>query len=665
MDSPIRKEEKYRPLTSSEIAHLEANGCVADNWENVMVADTFTATHIARVRFSGRIRLGAFHATHTLEGGLPRHSGIEDATLHDTTIGDDCLIMHIGQHISHYDIGAHSIIAHTSVLVVTAPTCFGEGTTINVLSETGGREVVIYSELSAQEAYMQAMYRHQPDLVEALKTRALAHARQCSSQRGTIGMGCTLVGCGRICNVRIGPYARLEGVTCLEGGTINSSASAPTHIGHGTIADDFIISKGCHIGEGSLLSRCFVGEASHIGRGFSATDCYFASNCQAEHGEACAVFAGPFTVTHHKSTLLIGGMFSFMNAGSGTNQSNHAYKLGPMHHGILGRGSKTASGTHIIWPARVGDFSMVMGKLTTHPDSHEFPFSYLLAEERLVWLIPGIALRNIGTRRDIEKWPMRDGRKQDGTMLDRITFAAFTPLTAGAMLHARALLTQLDRSATDGKGHLIYKGMCIKHQHIHTGIQLYDDAVNVYLGDRLMERLEQWKDQHLQQLLMPKEEYPATWCDLGGMVAPHEEVEKAIAGYLHTADDTYLPDMLDKMYTNYKEYEWAWVYQNAGLHNNTGTPHALAVRCAEILGRRNESAARLHQAILADARKEFSPEYGVGFGIDGDEHTATADFQQVRGRMEENSFIRSIEDTFCRQQETTAIMTKRLLDLKD
>ena len=58
-------------------------------------------------------------------------------------------------------------------------------------------------------------------------------------------------------------------------------------------------------------------------------------------------FAGPYKVTHHKSTLLIAGMFSFMNAGSGSNQSNHMYKLGPIHQGTLERGAKTTSDSYI------------------------------------------------------------------------------------------------------------------------------------------------------------------------------------------------------------------------------------------------------------------------------------------------------------------------------
>ena len=44
---------------------------------------------------------------------------------------------------------------------------------------------------------------------------------------------------------------------------------------------------------------------------------------------------GPYTVSHHKSSLLIAGMFSFFNAGSGSNQSNHLFKSGAVHQACL------------------------------------------------------------------------------------------------------------------------------------------------------------------------------------------------------------------------------------------------------------------------------------------------------------------------------------------
>ena len=62
---------------------------------------------------------------------------------------------------------------------------------------------------------------------------------------------------------------------------------------------------------GALLAKTYVGQGCRVGRQFSAENCLMFANCEAFHGEACSVFFGPYSVTHHKSSLLIAGMFSF------------------------------------------------------------------------------------------------------------------------------------------------------------------------------------------------------------------------------------------------------------------------------------------------------------------------------------------------------------------
>ena len=98
-----------------------------------------------------------------------------------------------------------------------------------------------------------------------------------------------------------------------------------------------------------------------------------------------SVFAGPFTVSHHKSTLMIGAMFSFMNAGSATNFSNHMYKLGPVHQGVFARGTKCGSGSYMMLPVRIGPFTTVLGHHTAHVDTSLMPFSYIVESD----LCPG------------------------------------------------------------------------------------------------------------------------------------------------------------------------------------------------------------------------------------------------------------------------------------
>ena len=79
----------YRNLTQKEINQLQAAGCEADDWGKVLTSAP-AVDHIHRVRFSGTVRFGQFWREFEFPGGLRKHAGIHDATLHNVTVGDDC-----------------------------------------------------------------------------------------------------------------------------------------------------------------------------------------------------------------------------------------------------------------------------------------------------------------------------------------------------------------------------------------------------------------------------------------------------------------------------------------------------------------------------------------------------------------------------------------------
>ena len=378
----------YRKLTTEEIGVLKGQMCSATDWEQIEVAEGFDPEYVRNTRFSGQIRLGAFNKEFELPGGIRKHSGISFATLHNVTIGDDCCIENVKNYIANYVIGNDTFIENVDIILTDETSSFGNGVEVAVLNETGGREVMIFDRLTAQTAYIMALYRHRPEMIGKLREMIGKYVESVSSDMGTIGSNVTIVDSGYIKNVKVGDYCKIEGTSRLKNGSINSNIEAPVNIGVGVIADDFIISSGSSVKDGVTFSRCFIGQACHLGHGYSATDSLFFGNCQGENGEACAIFAGPYTVTHHKSTLLIAGMFSFMNAGSGSNQSNHMYKLGPIHQGIMERGAKTSSDSYLLWPAKVGAFSLVMGRHVNHQDTSNMPFSYLIEQQNTSYIMP-------------------------------------------------------------------------------------------------------------------------------------------------------------------------------------------------------------------------------------------------------------------------------------
>lgn len=639
--------KNYRSLTNEEINRLEAQACSASDWNDVQVDEHFTPDYVHHARFSGKVRLGVFEYEFALPGGICKHAGLSYVTLHNVTVGDNCCIENVKNYIANYEIGAYTFIENVDIILVDKKSRFGNGVEVSVLNETGGREVMIHDRLSAHQAYIMALYRHRPQLIERMKALIEAYADEHASDVGTIGSHVTIVNSGYIKNVRIGDYCEIEGAGRLKNGSINSNVADPVHIGYGVVCDDFIISSGSHIEDGTMITRCFVGQACHMGHNYSASDSLFFSNCQEENGEACAIFAGPFTVTHHKSTLLIAGMFSFMNAGSGSNQSNHMYKLGPIHQGALERGAKTTSDSYILWPARIGAFSLVMGRHVNHPDTSDLPFSYLIEDKNTTYLAPGVNLRSVGTIRDAQKWPKRDLRK-DSVCLDQINYNLLSPYTIQKMMKGRSILKELQRVSGETSEIYSYQSAKIKNSALNKGIGFYETAIHKFLGNSVIKRLEGicFKNNgEIRCRLQPDTVIgEGEWVDISGLIAPKTEIERLMndieTGTLYTVDQIH--DRFAEMHANYYTYEWTWAYGKMlefyGLNAETIT----AKDIINIVHQWQKSVVGLDRMVYEDAKKEFSLTSMTGFGADGSKEEQELDFEQVRGVFESNPFVTAV-----------------------
>ncbi len=637
----------YRKLNEEEIRQLIAHSCTADDWANIEVAQDFKTDYVYYTRFSGQVRLGVFEHEFTLAGGMKKHAGLYQTTLHNVTVGNHCCIENVKNYIANYEIGDYTFIENVDIILVDGRSKFGNGVEVAVLNETGGREVMMHDRLSAHQAYIMALYRHRPALIERMKDIIEKYAEENASEVGYIGSHVTIVDSGYIKNVKVGDYCKIEGAGRLKNGSLNSNGEAPIHIGYGVVCDDFIISSGSSVEDGTTLTRCFIGQACHLGHNYSASDSLFFSNCQEENGEACAIFAGPFTVTHHKSTLLIAGMFSFMNAGSGSNQSNHMYKLGPIHQGALERGAKTTSDSYILWPAKVGAFSLVMGRHVNNADTSNLPFSYLIEQQNTTYLVPGVNLRSVGTIRDAQKWPKRDKRK-DPNRLDQINYNLLSPYTIQKMMKGRDILKDLRRVSGETSETYAYQSAKIKNSSLNKGIKLYETAIHKFLGNSLIKRLEETKfqsDEEIRARLLPDTEIgTGEWVDISGLIAPKSEIEKLMAdietGVLVNVDQIH--DRFVEMHRHYYTYEWTWAYEKILSFYRLNPETITAADVISIVKKWQEAVVGLDKMVYADAKKEFSLSAMTGFGADGSREEQEQDFEQVRGVFESNPFVTAV-----------------------
>ena len=662
-------QRDFHSLSTEQIDQLTRQGCSSEDWSKVQVAEGFKAESVKSTHFSGHVKLGVFEKQVSFFGGVSKPTGISDATIHNCTIGNNVYISRVRNYIANYVIEDDAVIDHIELLAVEGQSSFGNGVQVAVVNEAGGREIPIYDNLSAQTAYVLAFYRHRPLVIEKLRKMIADYTACVTCSMGLVGKGARLLNCRIIKNVKIGPASLIEGVNKLENGSINSCIEDAVHIGPGVFAEDFIVCSGSEITDGVIIYKCFVGQGTVLSRQYSAENSVFFANCGGFHGEACAIFAGPYTVTHHKSTLLIAGLFSFLNAGSGTNQSNHMYKFGPVHQGVIERGSKTGSDSYILWPAKVGAFTVVMGRHYRNSDTSDLPFSYLIEHEDESILAPGVNLRSLGTVRDARKWPKRDRRK-DPKKLDHINFKLLSPYTIQKMINGRNLLCKLKATSGESSEYFTYHSVKISNSSLDRGVKLYQMGIDKFLGNCLIKRLEAKQFENpgeLRAALKPQTSIgPGKWVDMAGMFAPEEAVEKLLSNIENGSVGSLeqVQASFHSMHENYPEYEWVWAANVLQENQGKTMDEITADDIIELTKRWKQVVVELDNMLYADAKKEFTATAQTGYGLDGSQETKQADFEQVRGTFEENSFVMEIEKHIVRKTALGDELIGRMEELR-
>lgn len=589
---------EYRQLDEKEIRQLEDNNCWAEDWQRVMVADDFNPNAVKNVTFYGDVKLGSFNKSIEVSKTFMRRTGVYNATLRNVTIGNNSLVENVGNYINNYVIGSDCYISNICTMETTEGATYGEGNIISVLNEVGEGNVVSYHGLTSQIAALMVRHAGNNAFRTAIRRLVAEYIQRTTPDTGTIGNGVKIVNTKEVTNTVVYNDCEINGAARISDCTIMSSPEASVFIGTGVICENSIIAHGSSIINSVKMQDCFVGEACKLSNGFTAAQSVFFANSYMSNGEACAAFCGPFSSSHHKSSLIIGGMFSFYNAGSATNFSNHAYKMGPIHYGTLERGSKTASGAYLLMPAHIGTFSVCFGKLMYHPDTRSLPFSYLIAYGDIMYLVPGRNLTTVGLYRDIRKWPKRDMRSKQSRK-SIVNFDWLSPFSVGEIIQGKKILERLREASGDNVSTYNYHEYVIKTSSLRKGIKYYDIALRIFMGAVLK-----------RHALVPPVSTVGTgkWNDLSGLLLPDSEEQQLVSdiadGTIESMDD--IVDRLNAINDNYNEYRWAWAYRMIldyyGLSEIT-PQDAERIHTDYITARR---------AWIAEIKKDAEKEYQLG-----------------------------------------------------
>lgn len=590
--------DEYRLLTNEEINILEENGCTAEDWTNINVADDFQPTYIKNVNFYGEIFMGVFEKNIEVSNGFVRHSGIRNATLRNVSIGDNCLIENIGNYINNYAIGEECCICNVCTMETTAEATYGEGNTISVLNEAGNGNVILFSGLTSNLAALMIRNAADKEFTAAIRGIVKDDIERRAREKSTVGNNVKIVNTAEITNTHISDNCEINGASRISDCTLASGLEDNVFIGSGVICENSIVTDGSAVLNGANITNCFVGEACQITNGFTAESSLFFANCYMSNGEACAAFCGPFSASHHKSTLLIGCMLSFYNAGSATNFSNHAYKMGPIHYGCLERGTKTASGSHLLLPANIGAFSVCLGKITNHPDTRNLPFSYIISDGRETFVVPGINITTVGLYRDIRKWPRRDVRIQSSRK-SLINHDWLSPLTINEIIAGKNTLEQMRESQGEDMAFYTCRGCKISRNSLERGIRLYDMAIKLFAGDVAA---------GYDLTAEGRDCGTGEWGDLAGMLLPEQEernIVNAISnGYLRSTADI---DMFMKN-VNERYGEYLITFTRNIIASQLGTNDLTESGIEQII----QQGRAAKEAWISEIRKDAEKEYSMG-----------------------------------------------------
>ena len=555
-------------------------GCTAESWEHIHVADDFRVEQLQNVRLTGEVSIGS-------------NTTITFSTVGNYHIGDNC----------HIDSVLRMECRHSST--------FGNGVMVSAVNENGGRSIPIYNTLTSQTAYIMTMMRNRKAVVEEMMAKVAREVEQQRSNIGTIGDRVTILGVKFIREVNIGDDTTIEGASHIENGTIMGNS----RLGVDVRAKDFILDNNTIVDSGACIERCFVGECSHLGNGFTAADSLFFANCHCENGEAAAIFAGPFTVSHHKSSLLIAGIFSFFNAGSGTNQSNHLFKSGAVHQAVHQRGSKFGSNAYVMSPAIEGPYTVILGRHSRHHDTQDMPYSYLIEEGGHSILIPAIALTSYGTVRDTEKWQARDKRHLKH---DNIHFDEFNPFITGKMLRGVDILTRFWDEDPEAKS-FTYNRTTIKATMLQRGIKLYNSAIAASLGVMLK------GGDHTKATA----EAHGEWVDIAGQYMPSATLERLLS--LAEDKSSTLADihnLLNSAMAEYRDMAAGYAYHILGAIMGK-SPSKNDIE--ESIAASHNIIRHMRESTDADRQRDTGTTMMIGYGYDfRDEKEREADFFATR-----------------------------------
>lgn len=372
------KKEAKRP-GPKQIALLKKNGNTSPDWKKVLFSGKTDLSRIRNNTFSGDVLIAGQAGRLTVGADTEMETGVYGSVIRDCVIDRDVLLRD-NSFLGNVYIGERSVLINNGTVISKKNPACGNGLSVAVGIETGGREVLSFAELSFGDAVSMAMKRSDRGLQEAYASGIKKYAAEALFEKGIIFKKSRLLNNGVVKDSFIGEAAQIENCLKVENSTLLSSEEEAVKVSDGAFVKDSILQWGCRVLSMAIVEGSVMTEHSEAERHGKVINSIIGPNTGVAEGEVNASLVGPFAGFHHQA-LLIAALWpeGKGNVGYGANVgSNHTGKAADQEV-IPGEGMFFGLGCNIKFPADFSraPYSIVSTGVTTLPQRVEYPFSLI------------------------------------------------------------------------------------------------------------------------------------------------------------------------------------------------------------------------------------------------------------------------------------------------
>lgn len=481
----------YRKLSAYEIEMLVRNGNTSDDWNNILVSDSFNPELVKNCKFYGVIRIGKLEPFCLGFSDLKAPVGLYNSTIISCDFGDNVVVDNVS-YLSHYIIGNEVIITNVNELVTTNHAKFGNGIVkqgeeedvriwIEICNENTGRKVMPFDGMLAGDAWLWSRSRNDQALQDKFKQFTEQKFDNRRGYYGKIGDRTVIKNCKIIKDVWIGEDAYCKGANKLKNLTINSGPEGRTQIGEGCEIVNGIIGYGCRLFYGVKAVRFIMASHSQLKYGARLINSYLGNNATISCCEVLNSLIFPAHEQHHNNSFLCAALVMGQSniAAGATIGSNHNSR-GADGEIIMGRGFWPGLCVSLKHNSRFASFTILTkGDYPAELDV-PFPFSLVsndVSNDRLT-IMPGYwFLYNLyALARNAWKYIDRDKRSE---RIQQLEYDFLAPDTVNEMFTALGLL----ETAT-GKAYAETQNEKTLNDHAEAGRSLLKS------GNRIVDELE-------------------------------------------------------------------------------------------------------------------------------------------------------------------------------